>query len=593
MNTTRQSDPGKLLSFPGEPEKAVGNEIQRLDAGLNPAMQETLPRKPAVPAGNEIERLAAGLAADHDKTSPRRRRTSGKRTAQPRPTGKTTGLFVALLVLLVWLPIPLGSNRSWAWAIMEVWVCLMGAAWLFKYARGRVPLTASFKRARPALMLLGVWLGYGLVQMVPLPGGLVAALSPHAAVLYQQAGLGPSLDEQVLAPNPVERPLPTIPADPATSAGSVAAAVGGATGGPGVSTTVDATVAAAAGAYRARLTLDLSASVTRWLQTLAYVLLFALTLLLVDSPKRLKTLATVIILSGLVQAVYGALSLAIAGGGVANGSFVNRNHYAAYLVLGLALGIGLLVASMGQRHAALTWRERLRRIGGIILSGRAPLRLFLAIMVIALVLTHSRMGNVSFFASLLIAGGLALVLQRQMPRRIMLLIASLIVIDVLIIGSYVGIDKVRDRLVETTLETEMRDETGQHGLRLWQDYWLLGSGGGSFESVYPRYRQGDIGKGVLQHAHNDYLEFAAEYGVLGVVLPGGVVILAIGQAVLAQRKRRNQLARGMGLAVLMAISAMLIHATVEFNLQIPAYAATFMVILAMAWLARHLRSDNR
>ena len=41
----------------------------------------------------------------------------------------------------------------------------------------------------------------------------------------------------------------------------------------------------------------------------------------------------------------------------------------------------------------------------------------------------------------------------------------------------------------------------------------------------------------------------------------------------------------------MAITAMLIHATVEFNLQIPAYAATFMVILATAWLSRYLRSE--
>lgn len=54
----------------------------------------------------------------------------------------------------------------------------------------------------------------------------------------------------------------------------------------------------------------------------------------------------------------------------------------------------------------------------------------------------------------------------------------------------------------------------------------------------------------------------------------------------------HRFARGMGLAVLMGIGAMLIHATVEFNLQIPAYAATIMVILAMTWLARHLRDDN-
>lgn len=42
----------------------------------------------------------------------------------------------------------------------------------------------------------------------------------------------------------------------------------------------------------------------------------------------------------------------------------------------------------------------------------------------------------------------------------------------------------------------------------------------------------------------------------------------------------------------MAVTAMVIHAAVEFNLQIPAYAATFMVILAMAWLSRHLASGT-
>ncbi len=103
-----------------------------------------------------------------------------------------------------------------------------------------------------------------------------------------------------------------------------------------------------ANAYSARLTLDLSASLTAWLKSLAYVLLFMLTLLLVDSMQRLKTLAYVLVLSGLGQAVYGSLALAVAGSGNASGTFVNRNHFAAYLVLCLATGIGLLIASMGR-----------------------------------------------------------------------------------------------------------------------------------------------------------------------------------------------------------------------------------------------------
>ncbi len=129
---------------------------------------------------------------------------------------------------------------------------------------------------------------------------------------------------------------------------------------------------------------------------------------------------------------------------------------------------------------------------------------------------------------------------------------------------------------------------------MWQDYPLFGAGAGSYYGVFPRYREGGHGAGfACGHAHNDYLEFLSEYGILGIVFPAGIIILALGNAILAQRKRRSQFARGIGFAATMAITAMLIHATVEFNLQIPAYAATFMVILAMAWLARYLKAENQ
>ncbi|MGB5326265.1 MAG: O-antigen ligase family protein [Pseudomonadales bacterium] len=444
-------------------------------------------------------------------------------------------------------------------------------------------------------MLFTLWLGFGLVQMIPLPASIVAVLSPNTAVLYQQAHLGPLLANQDIAANPV-RALPVFTRDRgAKQLGSepdrndlTAEAASDAATEDRLVFKLPATASTAS----ARLTLDLPASLASWMKSLAYVLVFGLTLLLIDSTRRLKTLAYIIVLSGLAQAVYGSLSLAIDGGGVANGSFVNRNHFAAYLVLGLSIGIGLLVASMGGTRV-ITWRQRLRHLGVLLLSSKAPLRIFLAIMVIALVLTHSRGGNASFFASMLIAGSLALALIRNMPRPVIVLIASLIVIDIFIIGSWVGLEKVTERLMETSMETEARDEFDRYSLRMWQDYPLFGVGAGSYYSALPRYREGDTNTNwAVDHAHNDYLEFLTEYGIVGILLPTGVVILALGNAVLAMRRRRSQFAKGIGFAVLMAITAMLIHATVEFNLQIPAYAVTFIVVLAMAWLARYLESGK-
>ena len=43
--------------------------------------------------------------------------------------------------------------------------------------------------------------------------------------------------------------------------------------------------------------------------------------------------------------------------------------------------------------------------------------------------------------------------------------------------------------------------------------------------------------------------------------------------------------RGMSFACIMGVTAMLIHAWVEFNFQIPANAMYFMVLAALGWIS--------
>ena len=557
-----------------------------------------------------------------------------------KPFGKSPVLFGALLALLIWLPIPLASNRPWSWALMEIWIYLLSALWLVKYARGTVGVSASFRKAKPVLALAAVWLAYGIFQMLPLPFSAVSTLSPNAADMYQRANRAPTLVEIPITPDatgadvfvlelehvvallkrhdsdpasttPVAPTLPTT--DPANTQSFVAGTLAPFPEQTPDSSKIRSSAApthdsagldtaasgirpnsAASGSSFApyRLTLDIHASIVAWLKSLAYVLLFSLTLLLVDSVQRLKMLIYALIFSGIVQAVYGALSVALTGSGVATGTFVNRNHFAAYLVLCLAVGIGLLISWTGERQENRSWRRWLRDIARLILSPKAPLRIFLAIMVIALVLTHSRMGNTSFFVAMLITGVLALIFFKQSPRSTILLISSLLIIDIVIIGSYVGIEQVRERLEQTALETETRDEVDIYSWEIVKDYPWVGTGAGSYYGVFPRYREADVEPRLYDHAHNDYLELMSEYGVIGISLLGLVVALALWNALVTARTRHHALMRGMAFAVTMAITAMLIHASVEFNLQIPAYAATFVIILSMSWLARHLKPST-
>ena len=88
---------------------------------------------------------------------------------------------------------------------------------------------------------------------------------------------------------------------------------------------------------------------------------------------------------------------------MATGTFINRNHLAGYLEICLAVGIGLMVAQLSNTSAA-TWRERARQFLQTMLSSKALVRIGLVVMVIGLVLTRSRMGNIAFFFSMIVMG---------------------------------------------------------------------------------------------------------------------------------------------------------------------------------------------
>ncbi|MFT7222207.1 MAG: preprotein translocase subunit YajC, partial [Candidatus Azotimanducaceae bacterium] len=84
------------------------------------------------------------------------------------------------------------------------------------------------------------------------------------------------------------------------------------------------------------------------------------------------------------------------------------------------------------------------------------------------------------------------------------------------------------------------------------------------------------------------LQFPIEVGVLGSVTLALLFLSSIFMAIRSQMKRRHRFFRAMGFSALMAMIAIAIHSSSDFNLQIFANAATFVCILAMPWLAMYL-----
>ena len=222
------------------------------------------------------------------------------------------------------------------------------------------------------------------------------------------------------------------------------------------------------------------------------------------------------------------------------------------------IGFGLLISQLQDtQKQSITLSAQ--RFFAVFLSDKAFIRLGLIIMVIALVLTRSRMGNVAFFIALTTGSLLLLLLYKNKPKSTYVLIASLFVIDTVIVSTWFGLEKVKQRLVETSLSNESRDDVVYAALEAIQHQPLLGLGGGSFYSSFQAYNNGKI-QLFYDHAHNDYIQFVFEYGLIGTSILAVAVVAALLKSMQAFRNRRSRQMKGAGLGAFMAILGLsLIH----------------------------------
>src|SRR5690606_30317129 len=105
-------------------------------------------------------------------------------------------LFRLLLAILFWAPLPFGSNRPWAAALLCLAVFLLVAATVLHRAVRPLADDADAVGSRywPLWLLLAVqvWTAF---QLLPLPASWLGALSPRAAALQlPDAAMTLSLD---------------------------------------------------------------------------------------------------------------------------------------------------------------------------------------------------------------------------------------------------------------------------------------------------------------------------------------------------------------------------------------------------------------
>lgn len=248
------------------------------------------------------------------------------------------------------------------------------------------------------------------------------------------------------------------------------------------------------------------------------------------------------------------------------GPYVNRNHFAGYLVLAAPLAIGLALEALARLR--YTWARRHR---GLLLLGEAEglafARAAAAVMVIVAGLVASRSrGGVSAFALAVVAMALA----APGRRRVALAILPLVGAGVAWIGLGGVIQAFEARGIQASRLDLWRDM-----LPMVPDFPLLGAGWNAFATAYPWYQT--IWKTEwIGEAHNDYLQALTDGGLVGCTLVVALVALVL-RAALA-RARRSPLELGL----LGALVGLTLHELVDFNGQIPANAATAAALTGAA-----------
>jgi O-antigen ligase len=318
---------------------------------------------------------------------------------------------------------------------------------------------------------------------------------------------------------------------------------------------------------------------------------------LLMSRKTLRELPGLIIVLALPLALVGILSTRLTANGLvfgfwkpvegsgrnAFGPFVNRNHFAGWMVMAVSLGLGYWCGCL----------ERARRrspIGSardlaLWLSAREGSTLALAALAIAtlaasLVWTMSRSGIFSFGIAV---GCFSWLVARRpgVPGSWRVAWVGALVLLFLAGVSWRGVDRLASRYGEVG-DVESRFGAWHDAWQVVHDFPLVGTGLNTFDTAMLFYQHSNRPY-HLGSAHNDYLQLLAEGGLL-LAAPAGIALVVLTTAIRrnlhdARRESRGYWIRSGASIGLIGIA---VQEVVDFSLQIPANAFLFCTLAAVA-----------
>ncbi|WP_421729256.1 O-antigen ligase family protein [Brevundimonas sp.] len=338
-----------------------------------------------------------------------------------------------------------------------------------------------------------------------------------------------------------------------------------------------------AGAAVGASTIDQSATLIEIIKLLGLACVFVVGCLQAARPDRARATFDLIVYIGAAYAAIALLTFLsgaqIMQGSRLSGGFLSANSAAT--VFGILSVLGLTAVLRAWRQGAgLGFSELTSRVA----TPAACLLLFMT----CLLLTASRMG----LAATVVACGVLLVWEVFETRgnRLPILLgglALLLVGPILLAG---GNDLVWRRA--DTLNQDLVVRTSIFGAH-WDAFLaspLMGYGLGSFDKINHLLMTGETYSDLwnVRAAHNVYLQWLEEAGVIGATPMFLLIALIIGCAI--QQTFRVRSGQGLMRGLIVSNLVILIHGITDFGLQVPSIAAFWAMILGVQFAFGQSRS---
>ena len=441
---------------------------------------------------------------------------------------------VATIASLAWGALAFGAVYPWAYRPLTV-VCLVTGLAAMGVARSQgVP-------SRPLLVtLVLVWLAIG-VQLVPIPADILAAVSPVTIEAVR------ALDVRYAVGLTSYHPISISP--PATAQGLV------------------------------------------FVFTFA---VFAVGLARFLSVYGVRWLAESIVVLGLLLAIVGLVQKSVFGTEIYGfwtpiakhyqpfGPYVNRNHFAGWMLMALPVVLSFLLSKVtrGMHAGVTTWRDRVLWLGSPAASGQLLTGVSAMVMGLSLVLTMSRSGMVACVLAVVIC---ALFVSLSGSSRASRTIAlGYLGAFLIVVVGWAGSDLIATRFLSSSESLSFRFGTWSDAWRISSMFPWTGTGLNTYSSANSLYQQHDLTLHYAQ-AHNDYLQLLAEGGVL-VFVPVLVLVAFFCREVLGRYREPSPSVTSWWLrtGAVVGLVAIAAQEVVDFSLQMPGNAALFAVLCAIA-----------